>query len=83
MSRIQISIPDETLDRIDRYAAAASLSRSAFFAMAASEYINAKEKAPLISGAFESMATLVNARVKGEITQEDFETRLAGIQLPK
>ena len=47
--------------------------------MAAVDYINAKEKAPLITSAFSSMAALLDARVKGEISQDEFQLRLDGL----
>ena len=64
MARIQISMDDDVLKRVDEFAKRAALSRSAFLSMAAVDYINAKEKAPLITSAFSSMAALLDARVK-------------------
>nr|CDL66159.1 unnamed protein product [uncultured bacterium] len=79
MARVQISIDDVVLEKIDAFAKQSSLSRSAFLSMAAIDYIAAKEKAPLLTSAFSSMATLVDMRVKGEISQEDFQLRLDGL----
>lgn len=79
MARIQISMDDDVLKRVDEFAKSAALTRSAFLSMAAIDYINAKEKAPLITSAFSSMAALLDARVKGEISQEEFQLRLDGL----
>lgn len=79
MARIQISMDDDVLKRVDDFAKHAALSRSAFLSMAAVDYINAKEKAPLITSAFSSMAALVDSRVKGEISQDEFRLRLDGL----
>lgn len=79
MARIQVSMDDDVLKRIDDFAKSAALSRSAFLSMAAMDYITAKEKAPLITSAFSSMASLLDARVKGEISQEEFQLRLDGL----
>ena len=79
MARIQISMDDAVLQRVDEFAKKSALSRSAFLSMAAVDYIDAKEKAPLISGAFASMAALLDARVKGEISQDEFQLRLDGM----
>lgn len=79
MARIQVSMDDAVLQRIDEFAKKSALSRSAFLSMAAVDYIDAKEKAPLISGAFASMAQLLDARVKGEISQDEFQLRLDGM----
>lgn len=79
MAKVQISIPDDVLEKIDAFAKKSALTRSAFLSMAAVDYISAKEKAPLITSAFSSMAALLDARVKGEITQEDFQRRIDGL----
>lgn len=78
MARVQISMDDDVLRKVDEFAKQAALTRSAFLSMAAVDYIKAKEKAPLISSAFASMAALLDARVKGEISQEEFQLRLDG-----
>lgn len=79
MARIQVSMDDDVLKRIDDFAKSAALSRSAFLSMAAIDYITAKEKAPLITSAFSSMASLLDARIRGEISQEEFQLRLDGL----
>lgn len=79
MARVQISIENDVLEKIDAFAKQSALSRSAFLSMAAVDYIAAKEKAPLITSAFSSMAALLDARVKGEISQEDFQLRIDGL----
>lgn len=79
MARVQISMDDDVLQKIDAFAKQAALSRSAFLSMAAVDYIAAKEKAPLITSAFASMAALLDARVKGEISQEEFQSRIDGL----
>lgn len=76
MARIQISIDDEVLQKVDSFVKKSGLNRSAFLSMAALDYIAAKEKAPLITSAFSSMAVLLDSRVKGEISQEEFQRRL-------
>lgn len=79
MARVQISMDDEVLKKVDDFAKAAALTRSAFLSMAAVDYIAAKEKAPLISSAFASFASLLDARVKNEISPEDFKLRIDGL----
>ena len=76
MAKVLISIDDDILSRFDSYVASVGLNRSAFLSMAGIEYLNAREKAPLISSAFSSMFSLIDSRVKGEISQEDFQSRL-------
>lgn len=78
MARVQVSIPDDTLAMIDQFAKDLSLSRSAFLSMAALDFIKAKKQAPVISQAFSDMAALLNMRVQGQITEEDFQLSMAG-----
>ena len=77
LARVQISIDDDVLKRVDEFSKKLALSRSAFLSMAAVDYIEAKEKAPLISSAFASMASLLDARVNGLISQEEFNLKLS------
>ena len=79
MARIQISMDDDTLKRIDDFAKRSALSRSAFLSMAALDYIAAKEKAPVLSSAFSSMAALLDAKVNGKISQDEFLAQLDGL----
>jgi metal-responsive CopG/Arc/MetJ family transcriptional regulator len=79
MARVQISMDDDVLQKVDDFAKKAALSRSAFLSMAAVDYIAAKEKAPLITSAFSSVAALLDARVKGEISQDEFQRRVDGL----
>lgn len=79
MARIQISIDDEVLQKVDAYVKSCGLSRSAFLALAATDYIKAKETAPIITGSFASMANIVNARMRGEISAEDAKQQLDDI----
>lgn len=79
MARIQISMDDSVLERVDCFAKAAGLSRSAFLSMAALDYIKAKEKAPIITSAFSQMAALLDAHVRGQISKDDLQLQLDGI----
>lgn len=76
MARVQISIDNDVLKRVDEFSKKSGLSRSSFLSMAALDYIESKEKAPLISSAFASMASLLDARVNGLISQEEFDSKL-------
>lgn len=76
ITKVLVTVDVDVLARIDAFADSLSLSRSAFLSMAAIDYMNAKEKAPLITSAFSSLAALIDSRVKGEISQEDFQSRI-------
>ena len=76
VARIQVSIDDDVLALVDNFANSISLTRSAFLSMAAKSYIDAQRKAPLVTSAFSSMAALIDAKVKGEISQEVFQSSI-------
>lgn len=76
MVKVQITIKEELLKKVDEQAKRAGLSRSAFLSLTASDYISAKEKAPKVSEAFVRMATLIDQRMNGAITKEELETKL-------
>lgn len=76
MARIQISIDDDALQKIDDFVKECGLNRSSFLVMAALEHIKAKEAMPVISGAFASIAGIVNARVRGEITNDEAQLQI-------
>lgn len=80
MARVQISLDDEVLTRIDTFAKSVGLSRSSFLSMAALDYISAKEKAPIISSTFAQFASLLDARVRGVITDEELSSSLDALE---
>lgn len=81
MVRLQISMNEDTLERVDLCAKEVGLNRSAFLSMAALDYINAREKAPQITSAFSQLAALLDARVKSQISEDEFQTRLEAIKI--
>lgn len=76
MAKVQISLENEILEKIDLYVKANGLNRSSFLAMAAMDYIKAKELAPVISGSFASMANIMNAQIRGEISTDEAKAQL-------
>lgn len=76
MVKVQITIKEELLKKVDEQAKRAGLSRSAFLSLTASDYISAKEKAPKLSEAFLEMAKLIDSRTKGDITKEEMDKQL-------
>lgn len=81
MARIQVSLADPDLEVIDAAAKKSGLSRSAFLTMAALEYIQAHERVPVITSVFSSFANLLDLRVRGEISQEDFDMKSEALQV--
>lgn len=80
MARIQITMKDDLLARIDEAAEAQGISRSGFLVLTVTEYFNAREKAPLVSSLFVGLASAVNDRISGKITDEQFQLAMAEIQ---
>ena len=76
MLRLQVTMQENIVKKIDEYAKKAGLSRSGFLAVAAMDYIDAKEKAPKITESFLAMAKLMDSRTKGEISKEEMEKGL-------
>lgn len=76
MQKFQISMDETLFKKVEEYAKNAGLSRSGFISLAASDYISAKEKAPKITEAFLAMATLMDSKIKGHISQEEMTKQL-------
>lgn len=76
MIRFQISMDENLMKKVDEEAKSAGLSRSGFMSLTASEYIKAKVNAPKVSEAFVKMATMIDQRMNGVITNEELEKKL-------
>lgn len=76
--RVQLSIDEQLLPRMDTFAKSMGLSRSAFVATAVSDYMSARDKAPKYGDLFASMASTFEALMRGEITQDEFQLRIDG-----
>ena len=60
MQRINISVEDNLLSRLDSYAKKCGYTRSGLIATAVNEYIFAKEKEPEISKALEELKNKID-----------------------
>ena len=58
--RINITVNDDLLQKIDGFAQKNGLSRSAFLALAAIQYINSLEAAPAVTEMLRTLASLSN-----------------------
>lgn len=79
MAKVQISVDDDLLKRIDNYADRNYLSRSGLFTLAASQFLNQAEVSSAIMDMALSMRKIADVGAVDEETQkqlEDFE-RLA------
>lgn len=70
MARVQISIDDELLDRVDKYAEKNYLTRSGFITQAASEKLMQVE----VIGAIKQLQIAISSIAKKEtISKEDYD----------
>lgn len=80
MAKVQISIEDDSMVKIDQYAKSIGLNRSRFLQMAALEYIRAKETAPKVTEIFAKAAAIVNDKVSGKLSTEDADAQLSFLE---
>lgn len=80
MARIQVSVPDEVLEKIDKVAKDLGVNRSAFLVVAAGEYISAREKAPKLTAIFSELADTVHKKVSGMISDSEYQESMSAIQ---
>lgn len=79
--KVQISVPDELLKRIDAYSAENYLTRSGFLALASTQYLNAADVTMGVKGLAVAMRKIADNGVIDEESKrklEDFE-RLAKV----
>lgn len=80
MARIQVTMKDDLLCQIDKEAEKQGITRSGFLVLTVTEYFSAREKAPVVSSLFVDLASAVNDRISGKITDEQFQSAMAAIK---
>lgn len=78
--KINITVDEELLGRIDKYAKANAMTRSGLLAMAAVQYLSAVELMPSVNKLLSSVAAVVDGTFSGELAPEDAEQRMQQIQ---
>ena len=78
--KINITLDEELLDRIDKYAKSNAMSRSGLLAMSAAQYLNAVESMPSINKLLNSMVAVVEGTLNGDVSPADAEQRMQQIQ---
>lgn len=76
MIRVQISMDESLLKSVDSYAKSVGLSRSGFLSLAVSDYLSAKKLAPEVGSIVSGVASLFEKLMRGEISQDEFQTGL-------
>lgn len=78
--RVNVYIADDVMARVDAYCKANGLRRGAFFTMAATDFLNAKEMTPQLKSLLGDFLKVSGAAVAGEISQEEYELRSSEAQ---
>lgn len=76
MAKVAVSIPDELLQNMDKYAKDNFLSRSGFISMCCNQFLQAQEMQRVIGAMSDSMAKVADAAEAGSIdakTMHEFE----------
>lgn len=78
--KLNITLAPDLLARMDAYSSENSMSRSGLISLAVSQYLNSIEVMPSVNKLLASFAAVTEGTLKGEISREEAEDRLAKIQ---
>lgn len=79
--KINITVPDTLLEKVDAYAEKNAMTRSGLIQLAMSQYIQAQEMMPNLNNAFALMGSLaVKAASQGGVDSEAFSKELNELQ---
>ena len=74
--KVQVSVPDGLLERIDAYCDKNRYTRSGFISLCVSQYLDAKEITPEVNQQFSDAFKAMGDYLLKRITKEDMESRL-------
>ena len=78
--KLNITLREDLLERIDEYAEGNGMTRSGLLAIAATQYLNAVEAMPSVNKLLKSMAAVSEGVLKGEMSPRDAQAKLDAIQ---
>ena len=79
--RINITIQDDLLEKVDAYTASNAMTRSGLIQLALSQYLQAQEMLPNLNNAFALMGSLAKrAATEGGVNTEEFNSELAALE---
>ena len=78
--KIQISIQEDVLERVDAFAKRNGMSRSGLLQLGASQYITAQEAMPSVNRAFALMGSLAKRAAAGGVDSAEYEKELAELE---
>ena len=79
--KINVTIRDDLLDRMDGYADDNGMTRSGLIAIAVTQYLNAVEAMPSVNKLLNAMAAVSDGVLKGEMPPSEARARLDAIQV--
>lgn len=79
--KVNITLDEEVLDKIDQYADIFGLSRSAFISMACCKFIDAENKAPNMRNVFAEFFRLTGSAINGKISPAEYKSSLDDLQI--
>lgn len=78
--KLNITLREDLLARMDDYAKANAMTRSGLIAIAVTQYLNAVEAMPSLNKLLASMAAVAEGTVKGELIPSEASAKLEEIQ---
>lgn len=78
--KLNATMQSEMVARIDNYCSDKGMTRSAFLAMAATQYLDALDKKPVAMSAFGDIADLFKLAVTGKVNTKEYDDKLAALE---
>lgn len=78
--KLNVTIREDLLDRMDNYADDNGMTRSGLIAIAVTQYLNAAEAMPSVNKLLGAMAAVSEGVLRGEMPPSEAQARLAAIQ---
>lgn len=78
--KVNTTMQEEMVSRIDNYCATKGMTRSAFLSMAATQYLDAIEKQPIVGDAFAKMGELFKLAVSGKTESKEYAVALSELE---
>jgi metal-responsive CopG/Arc/MetJ family transcriptional regulator len=79
--KLNVTIREDLLERMDNYADENGMTRSGLIAIAVTQYLNAVEAMPSVNKLLNAMAAVSEGVLKGEMAPHEAEARMAAIQV--
>lgn len=78
--KVNVTLPEELLQRIDAFAEENAMTRSGLLAISARQYLDAAMLTPDMKKLMQGLSGLVSNVVDGKISVEDANTQLNGLE---